>query len=134
LVARAAGLVQPGETVLDLADRLPPGISNLRLTAETEDGRYATHSLRVLGTATVSTRLAKYLIRTFFYWWEVGEGEGFIRLSKCRHDGRNVRCRARGQSNGNRVRTSYQLHLRRNGVVVLSFKSSGRRYVTALYL
>jgi hypothetical protein len=134
LVARAAGLVQPGETVLDLADRLPPGISNLRLTAETEDGRYATHSLRVLGTAKVSTRLAKHLIRTFFYWWAVGEGEGFIRLSKCRHDGRNVRCRARGQANGDRVRTSYRLHLRRNGVVVLSFKSSGRRYVTALYL
>ena len=135
LVARLAGHVAAGDTVLDLADRLPPGINTLRLTAQTEDGRRAAHSLRVLGTATVSTRLAKRFIRDYFYWSMVGEGVGYIRLSRCRHNGpRNVRCRARGQANGERVRTSYRIQLRRNGVVVIISSAAGRRYVTALAL
>jgi hypothetical protein len=135
LVARLAGHVDAGETKLDLADRLPPGINTLRVTAQTEDGRRAAHSLRVLGTASVSTRLAKWFIRDFFYWWEVGEGVGYIRLSRCRHNGpRNVRCRARGQANGRRVRAGYRIQLRRNGVVVLTLNADGRRFVTALDL
>ena len=135
LVAHVRGHVDAGETVLDLDDRLPPGINNLRLTARTEDGRRAAHSLRVLGTAAVSTRLAKRFIRDYFYWSQVGEGEGYIRLSRCRrHGARNVRCRARGQANGRRVRTSYRIHLRRNGVVLLIFGTGDRRYVTPLAL
>ena len=135
LAARAEGNIDAGVTVLDLGDRLRPGINTLRLTAQSKDGQRAAHSLRVLGTDTVSTRLAKRFIRNYFYGSDVGEGVGYIRLSGCRHHGpRTVRCRARGQANGQRVRTTYRVHLRRNGVVVLSFDTSGGRYVTALPL
>lgn len=135
LVARITGQVRPGETVLELADRLPPGIHTLRLTAQAVDGQRAAHSLRVLGTATISTRLAKALIRTFVLWSYVGEGEGYVRLPDCRRHGqRDVRCRARGEANGKRLPTSFRIRLRRNGVVVLSSKNAGRPYAIALEL
>lgn len=137
LTARIEGHVGPGETVLDLPHRLRPGTNRLRLTARTEAGQRAAHSLRVLGTATIPIRLAKQLIRNDFYFSEVGEGEGYVRLAACRPtDRRNVRCRARGEANGSRFQATYRVHLRRNGVVMLIQKVAGRhrRYAVAVDL
>jgi hypothetical protein len=137
LVARVDGHIGVGKTVLELPHRLRPGINSIRLSARAQDGRRAWHSLRVLGTGTVPMRLAKHLIREHFYFSEVGEGEGYVRLSVCRRsDRRNVRCRARGEANGSQFRGTYRIHLRRNGVVMLVQNAAGRhgRYALAVDL
>jgi hypothetical protein len=136
-LAHATGELQAGETTLGLPRRLGPGVHNIKLLARTADGRLATHSLRVLGTPTVPMRLAKRIFRDYFYDSEVGEGDGYVRLSPCRHPSRRrVWCRARGQLIGEPFRTTYGLRLRRNGVLVLlrRYGNQRRAYATAVNL
>jgi hypothetical protein len=136
LKIRVVSDVPGGESVVDLADHLGPGLHQLRVIARAADGRMATHSLHVLGTPQVPIRLAKRLMKGYFYGSEVGEGEGNVRLSPCRPIGpRRVRCRARGHANRSPVRTSYLIRLRRNGVLVLVRRIAGQRrpYTTAVH-
>jgi hypothetical protein len=119
-VAAITGQARAGETVFTLPRRLRAGIHDLRLLARTEDGRRATHSLRVLGTSTVPVRLARRLIRNYAGFHEIGEGQGIIRLQRCRHAGRRtVRCRLRVNANGSRYRATYSIRLRHDGVLTL---------------
>jgi hypothetical protein len=132
---RVAVAVPAGRSVLRLP-RAPSGggIYELRLRAESPDGRVATHRLRVLAAHRVPVRLARRLMRRRVDIESDGTLTGVV--DRCRRRGpRTVTCRVRVRDleslEPERGTGRMQVLLRTDGVPLVRFRNArGGRLIT----